>query len=221
MKKNFLTLLLVVLSTISLSAQTTDVKFWNSYKLSTDIAKKWSADIEQQIRFNNNISSFDFALTELSIGYKINKHFDLAGGLRYSYLENSSDAGIDSYDRFRWMADVKFDTELFTKDLKANVRLRYQESREVAGTDSPDRYLRTRIQLEYNLSKLVDPDLSYELYYKFAQPGEFRAHRINLSADWRLIKKLHLETSYIYQWEINVKDPDMEHIIAVGLKYKL
>jgi len=216
-----LVFILLLAGTMNAVAQTTDVKFWNSYKLSADLSKKWSADIEQQIRFNNNISSFDFALTEVTIGYKINKFIDLGGGVRYSYLENNTESTIDSYDRFRWMADLKFDTDVFTKDLKANLRFRYQESREVAGTDLPDRYLRTKFQLEYNLSKLVDPDISYELYYKFAQPGEFRAHRINVSADWRIMKKLHVETSYIYQWEINVNSPDMEHIIAVGLKYKL
>jgi len=221
MRSHFLLFALLLAGLIPATAQTTDIKLWNAYKFSADISKRWSADIEQQIRFNNNISSFDFALTEVSVAYKINKYIDAGGGIRYSYLDYNTDESIDSYDRFRWMADLKFDTDVFTKDLKANLRFRYQESREVAGTTSPDRYLRTKFQLEYNLSKLVDPDVSYEIYYKFAEPSEFRAHRINISANWRIIKKLHLETSYIYEWEINVNHPDKEHIIAIGLKYKL
>ncbi len=212
---------LLLAGLLTSSAQTTDLKLWNAYKLSADISKKWSADLEQQVRFNNNISTFDFALTEFTLGYKISKHFDVAAGIRYSYWENDPVETIDSYDRFRWMTDLKFDTDVVDKDLKLNIRLRYQESREVAGATTPDRYLRSRVQFEYNLSKLVDPEISYELYYKFAQPGEFRAHRINVGASWRIIKKLYLDTSYIYQWEINVNSPDMEHIVSLGLKYKL
>ncbi|MFZ5939251.1 MAG: DUF2490 domain-containing protein [Bacteroidota bacterium] len=220
MKLPFLSLLLLA-GVMTATAQTTDLKLWNSYKLSADLSKRWSADLEQQLRFNNNITTFDFALTELSVSYKINKHFDVAGGLRYSYLENNPTESVDSYDRLRWMADLKFDTDVFKTDLKFNLRLRYQESRDVTAGLSPDRYLRARCQLEYNLSKLVDPELSYELYYKFGQPGELRAHRISAGASWRIIKKLYLDTSYIYQWEINVKNPDFEHIVSVGIKYKL
>ena len=100
--------------------------------------------------------------------------------------------------------------------LSFGYRLRFQS---LLGNNKT--YVRNKLKFEYNLSKLVDPFMAYELFFRLNGKNEFRVSRITLGLDWRITKPLHLTTFYRLQDDIFIKNPERRHIIGVTLDYKL
>ena len=87
---------------------------------------------------------------------------------------------------------------------------------------NPIKYLRNKLAVSYNFSKLVDPFIASELYFRIRnKPNEFQKYRLDVGLDWRLGKKCNLSTFYRLQKEINVNNPALEHVIGIGYSYTL
>ncbi len=73
------------------------------------------------------------------------------------------------------------------------------------------------MEINYNLSRLIDPFVAGEMYYRiWNKPNELQKYRLDFGLDWRLSKKSALTTFYRYQKEINVNNPVSDHIIGIG-----
>lgn len=51
-----------------------DARLWLYIKLDKDISNKWNAHLLVQNRFNNNVSEFSQAYSDVGVTYKLNKH---------------------------------------------------------------------------------------------------------------------------------------------------
>ena len=195
-----------------LNAQiSTDTELWTGGTFELRLNKKFRVDLKEQFRLNDTISSMKSTFTEIGLRYKIDKHFAVKGSYRFTIKptkDNRSRLSLDAY--YNW-SKKKF-------PLAIQYRLRFQDTKE-SNTGSKFTYLRNKITVDYNLTKIVDPFLSYERYYRFNQKNEFRVWRFTAGLDWRLAKKIDLTTFYRYQKEINVKNPGAQHIIGIMLTY--
>ena len=94
----------------------------------------------------------------------------------------------------------------------------YQDSWE-STTHVTKHYFRNRFNLEYNLSKLVDPYVSLESYFRFDGKNQWRQHRYTIGLNWKITKKLDIDSYYHFQKEINVKHPETLYIWGLGVGY--
>lgn len=76
-------------------------------------------------------------------------------------------------------------------------------------------YLRNKIKIGYNLSKLVDPFIAYEAFFRFNTKNEFRVSKWKFGLDWKINKRLDLTTYYRFQDDIFIKKPEGQHIIGL------
>lgn len=203
---------LFVIFLLSYSAQvTTDSELWTGGTYKLGITKKVRFEFEEQFRFNNSISSYKNNFTELRVRYKFNKHIAVKGNIRHVIRYND-------FNRRRFSIDAFYNWDKKSFPLRFQYRLRLQDSKEFQTGKKTD-YIRNKFSLEYNLTKLVDPFISYELYYMFNQKNEFRTWRLTTGLNWKLNKQIDLSTYYRYQTEINVKKPQAQHIIGLMLTY--
>ncbi len=186
---------------------------WLGATLKMKLNKKIRLDLEQQLRLEDHESGFDQTFTELGLRYKITDNFNIKGQYRYAFTD-------DEHNESRWSIDLGYTHDINNFPLDIGYRLRVQDEK-VDWTGEKKTYIRQRVTLDYNLSKLMDPAFEYEWFYKFNDDHEFRRNRFTLSLQWKLNKHSELVTFARMEDEYNVKNPDRTYIMGIGYSYDL
>ena len=212
--KYFLALLSgIVLICFSAKGQISDNQLWTGATLKFRINKKLRFDIEEQARFNNDISRLNITFTEGSILYKLTKSISIKGNFRYIY-------DPDSHNRYRYSGDFAYNWSKKGFPFDFKYRLRIQRLVEEHTRES-DSYLRNKFGADYNLSRLVDPFIAYENYFKLNYINKFTVNRYIVGLEWRIFKNVDLETFFMYEDEFGEKNPEINKVFGVGLSYDL
>lgn len=215
--RNLALLLLVIIACKPLIAQEKAVEkeheLWTAATFKLKLNKQWRAEVEQQARFDDDVTTFDKTFTELGLRYEPWEFFNIKAQYRYSF--NNSE-----HNEQRLSIDLNFEYDIPDFPLDIEYRLRGQDEK-VSYTGEKVTHVRNLFGLDYNLSKLVDPYFEYESFYRFNQKNEFRENRFTLGLQWKINKDLELDTFYRIDREINVKKPDMSFIAGLSLSYDM
>jgi hypothetical protein len=184
-----------------------DIGLWSRIGLDYKVNKDWQFSAAQEVRTNNNASRIQKSITDFDLGYRINKKFDLSGGLRYAYnreRDNSFSHNI------RYNLDFKFKTEL-AKNFDLQYRFRYQSNYENPFTGFSDfeqtSKARNRIKLEYDKKK-HEPYFGAEIFRSFVYYRKpwFSSLRLTLGDKFDT-KFGEFNLGMGYEREINLKFP--------------
>ncbi len=210
--------ILFLLLAIATSAQEfpkkkTDIRLWTGGTVKIEFTKDFRLEVEQQYRIEDTISKFESSFTEVGVRYEFTKWFDAKMQYRYSVNEKER-------NNTRWSLDLsaEYDIDDFPVDLQ--YRFRFTDSK-VDFTGEKSTYVRNRFGLDWNMSKLVDPYLEYELFYKLNDNNEFRGHRLTFGLEWKLSDEADFETFWRFEDEINVDDPKRQYIIGLMVSYDI
>jgi hypothetical protein len=202
-------------------AQTQDVQLWTGPVIKYNISKKFRLDLEQQFRFNENVSKYNFTFTELSLRYRVFKYLDVKALYRHTFIPATDDLTTGSEnDQSRASLDASTGVEIFNTGIEAGYRVMYQNSWDNS-TQVNKNYFRNRFDLGYNLSKLVDPYASWESFFRFDGKNQWRQHRYTFGLDWKITKKLDIDSYFHFEKEINVKHPETLYIWGLALEYTI
>ena len=159
----------------SATDDTTDLEGWSSVELRCKPNKRWVFSAEEQLRLKNDISEVDQYFTQLAVRYNVPWGFSLDGGYRW-IRQNDTQGKIQGYEserRYHYSASCGHKIGR----LSLSYRVRYQNREEVDAADSeePDRHLRFRTRVRYNVQDWqLDPALAVELYRSVGGEEDFR-----------------------------------------------
>lgn len=213
MRKTILFVIFALVSSALSAQRVADTWLWTGAELKVRLSDKLQGHVEEQVRFNDTISSFASALTELGLRYRLGRHFTLGPNFRYITRPNAD-------DRFRYMVDLQYKWKRKGFPLSVRNRLHFQHTVD-ANSAKVSTYLREKISVKYHLSRVVRPVVEYETSFRFNDKNEFRRNRVTVGMEWRLTDRLDLTTYYRFQDEINVRVPERDHIFAVLFAYTL
>lgn len=220
--KVLLAVLMVTTLGFSQSEDTSDLESWNSLGLEYKLNKKWSFELEEQLRLDENISEIAEYFTQLETRYSITKKFDIGLGLRY-IRENDNEGNVQGYENhFRYNVDALYKHKI--NDFTLKYRLRYQNKNEL-GVSSTDgdyakQYLRLKAAVEYNFKNWkLDPKFAAEIFNRFenGDVDQYNKYRLTLGTDYKIKNFGKLGIFYRIEKDINVAIPETTNII--GLKY--
>jgi hypothetical protein len=225
MKKNIL--LVVMLSFISccVMAQTvthgatkadpSDVQGWYGASFNTNLPHKWSANLNYQARFIDNLSYYNGSYITLGAAKKINKHLDFMGDYRLALVR----AGV--YNRFT------IGTELSGKLKHLNLAFRFQlqnqlqEFDDVTKPNDKSGYWRTRFQGKYAINKKWEVYASVEPIMKFGASYFVDNIRNTIGCKYKLRKDLKLDVFYIYRPDYSKSYNRVYNIIGLNADYTI
>ncbi len=214
MKKNFLLVLLTLSTTVIQSQLITDTELWQGNTLKVDLSERFRLDIGQQFRLHQTVSSLKNAFTEFGLKYKINNSFSIKPGYRVILQGND-------LIRDRYQLDVKYKWKKQDFPLSFGYRARFQQVVERL-TRRQFTHLRNKAYASFNLSKVVDPFVTGELFFRFNNRNQMDRARFTIGLEWKLTSDLNLETYYRFQRELFIDNiPEGDHIIGLMLAYKL
>ena len=238
----------LVASALAPTVQAADNDFgmWYSVSAEKKITKKWSAEIEAEMRTRNDARTWDRWSASASAKYKLTKW--LNAEVAYVFLNDNNPEKISyhtngdynnwrpSYCGTRHRFNVMLTGKIGFGGFELSLRERWQytyrpeattrrydfdnsEWEDVAVRGKGSNVLRSRLQVEYNIPKSkVDPHASVELLNAW----NVEKVRYTVGADWKIRKKHVIGVNYIYQ-SINGDDVDNDpnsNIVSLSYKFK-
>ena len=215
-------LLLATTFGFSQSEDYSDLESWSSLGLKYEPNKKWSFELEEQLRLDENMSEISEYFTQLETKYALTKKFDLGLGIRY-IRENDNEGNIQGYENhLRFNADAYYTHKI--NDLKFKYRLRYQMKNELGVSSSEGdytkKYLRLKAAVEYDFKNWkLDPKFSAEIFNRFknGDVDQYNKYRLTFGTDYKIKNLGKIGLQYRIVKGIDVDIPETTHII--GLKY--
>ena len=186
-----------------------DNQSWSSLNFKIDAPFSTKLNIEQALRFEDNLSQFKQTFTEISISYKINDLMRIDIPYRYSIYKN----------KIKNRISIGSSIKLNKKKIGTKYRLKFQNIKE---SDKPiEITFRNKFTISYKVKKKIEPFIAYEIF----NPYENRIRgidetRISLGSQIKINKKRYIKFYYIHKKEDLLKAKN-NSLYILGLDYSL
>lgn len=191
-------------------SQIDDSQLWTGFTLGLSPNKKWSFDLEQQARYRESFT-FHRTFTQLGLTRRMSKRWNFTLSYRHTLVPQD-------VSRKRLMMDFSYANKK-KRDFRFGMRFRLQNS-VTSITGNHKSYARFKLKFGYNLSKLVDPFVAGEGFFRIISKNEYRGWRATAGLKWRLHKRFSLSTYARIDETINVAEPSTVAIYGLMFNYK-
>jgi len=198
----------VVLAAASRASAEPGRGVWMSAEGQLVVEKRLRLGVEQQLRLEGPATDFDQTFTELSASYRLTSFLSLGAGYRFIVRADEQ--------RHRGMADASLEHAFGPIELQ--YRLRGQIT--TRGDMEPQTVIRNRLSASVDAPYRLAPFAAGEVHHVVAPASELRELRGYLGVDWGVSKAIRLEVFYLYQREVNVNQPERNHILGLGMRYR-
>ena len=186
-----------------------DNQSWSSFNFKFDAPFSTKLNIEQSLRFEDNLSRFKQTFTELSLSYKINDLIRIDIPYRYSIYKNKTK------NRISFGSSIK----LNKKKIGTKYRLKFQNVKEPGKTIEIT--FRNKFTISYKFNKKIVPFIAYEIFNPYEQMiDEIDETRISFGSQIKINKKRYIKFYYIHKKEDLLKAKN-NSLYILGLDYNL
>ncbi len=220
----FAIIIALCLPNVALSQHHSDAGMWNTFSLEKQLTKKFSVELDEEIRLKSNFSQLNLLYTNLYLNYKPFKGAKI--GLGYRSIQKYTELETFSY-KHRLMLDLTYKYKF--SNVILSYRSRFQSEVENFYSSKrgklPEWFWRNKFELKYDLGKKYMPYVGTELRYQIRDPRspdwDKGWHRIRtyFGIDYTIDNKNAVGIYYLIQREFAISDP--EYIYILGLQYSL
>jgi len=220
----FISLLFILFIKTPVTSQWNDAGLWSSITVEKKITQNFSAQLSEELRFNENISELGTIYTDFGISYRIYKNISASANYRFIQKRRVD----DFYNkRQRLYFDFLFRHKLskLTFTLRERVQSQLREVESDQNATSPEYYSRTKFTLKYDFGKKYFPFASAELFYPLNSNSRFGNEidnvRYAVGVDYEFNKYNAVDLFYLINKELHANDPLTEYIIGIGYTFIL
>ncbi len=205
-------LLTFCLCTNLMMGQENEWNSWTNISLTKNINKKLSLSFSPEVRFTEQFKVDEYFF-ETGLEYKLFKFLNIGGNYRYIVNERETKS-TEYFGRLALDLTGKYSL----KKLEFQLRTRYCQYNDFdADEDSNDPYLRYRLKLKYNISKLkIKPSIAMELFQQL-NDNEITKTRTTVGLDYKINKTQKIGVKYLIQNYLN--EDYLKNILS--LEYKI
>lgn len=208
----------------SRAQSTSDFELWLKLGGKADLSEKWRLNIEQQIRFDENVGAVKNYHTELGLVYRLSSKFDLFFVPRFIRRnDNSGDTqGYENLFRFQLGGAYEHESGLF----EFKHRLLFQHRNELGikkdEGDVPELFVRYKINTEYKIKDWkYDPEFSVEYFQaidqEFADNNNSIRFAIGTERDYDRFGELGVD--YMIDLSFGLAIREVAHILSFKYTY--
>lgn len=185
-----------------------DNQLWAALVLTKDLPGKFDLELNQEIRYKDNFSTFKKSITEIGLFYKVNKHINTSVDYRYIAYRDKEGNRVGLTGRY------KLTTGNFSHQYRAKLQ---QEN--IKG-DETENSLRHKYTVRYRRTGGLSPYLAWEVFYQLGkgETGLYK-YRFTVGTRTKLTKSSTAKLYYRLQQEVNRTNPDRTNIF--GLEYEI
>ena len=187
-----------------------DTESWSSIGYETKLPYSFKLELEQGLRFKDQLSSFKQTHTDISISYNIIDGMKIFIPIRYTILEDKIKK------RFSIGSSYKYNL----KPINIKFRIKFQRNHE--DDEFSKDVIRNKISIDYKINKIFKPYISNELFYLYElNQYKYDEYRTSFGIYVNLPKKKEMKIFYTYKMEdITKKSPDQINIFGIAYNFK-
>ncbi|MFT6802077.1 MAG: long-subunit fatty acid transport protein [Salibacteraceae bacterium] len=187
-------------------------EIWTGFTLSKDLSKKFSVDLEDQVRFSEALGGLRLNFLDLGLTYRINKVFDAKVNYRYSFRSNVRNTKRISFD-------LSYKVKIKPVKVEIKMRTRFQNT-QVTYTGESTNYLRNKLTLYKSISKKWEGYMAYEIFHNMSDENELHATRFVVGTKFKLNKNLKLKAFLQYDQDVHGKYQPKRYVLGVMGTYE-
>jgi hypothetical protein len=209
---------------VTLSAQYSDFGMWNTISINKEISDRFTAGIDQEIRFRDNLSTLHMLYTNVGVSYKFSDNFKVA--VVYRFIDRHKEDltwGI----RHRIFTDLTF--RIKPADFTIAYRARFQAEWRAYGYSgefgkTPEVFWRNQVKIGYKATKDIEPYAGVEVRWQLQNPRipyhtSIDRGRYFAGVNYEINKHNIVGTYFLMQKEVNVIN--RQSLYIWGLEYTL
>jgi hypothetical protein len=211
-------LLLILLTTVFGYSQNNDFGIWPNIYLQKGLSKRLNIHINQQTRFNQNVSQLSYLYADMGFGYRLNKY--MLVNLDYVIArKRNSDNFFSTRHQYYISLVMKKNIRRYRVTYRAMLQ---EQNHDVLSSKTGSilqSYFRNKVTLRYELNKFLTPYIASELYYHFntrAVNNSFSRIRYFVGVFYHLGKRSDLELYYLIQQDLNQINPQRNYVLGIG-----
>ena len=209
--------------TLTLAAQTNDIGGLGSFSISTGVGRNWKLKIEEELRFTQQLSTYDRSKTSLSADYSIIKK-ELKAEFEYDFIHQRSNAIYEFRHRFSAAMMYSWDIDDFNFELRTKGQATLRDENRGDYKYNPKYVWRNRLECNYRIfGSPVKPFVSAEVFCPINSIHGFYmdGYRISLGAKYRISQHNTLQFTIRYDQEIQQTAPKRILYGGIGWNYDL
>lgn len=213
-------LTIILLNVFHLYAQVNDAQLWSEFKISHKLSSNNTLSADFGLRISENISEIGTAYSELDFEHKLSKMFEISAGYRFFSKRKNEDLYSN---RHRLNIDVTFKTNYYLFGFQLRTRGEMEYKNILSSNDGmvPEFTWCNKAELKYNFSKKIKPFFYLESYNslsesKYTQYYDLTKYRCCIGGEYKITKRKSLEFYYLFESELNQKNPERHFITGVS-----
>ncbi|MBO72057.1 MAG: hypothetical protein CMD35_00435 [Flavobacteriales bacterium] len=200
---------------------------WSIAELRYYPSKKFRFGIEQQLRFNDNISTFDRTFTELNGRFSFLKNFNFGLTYRYMFINDHTGNTQGFEKHFRW--DYYISQKIKVSQFEIQNRIKYQNRKEIRDPSircicETRNYWRLKSGVKYKIKNWkYDPYFSSEIFLPTNKREKQlnNRYRLAIGTDIKISKRQKLRVRYMFEREIKSWNPEANSIFQIKYMYAI
>jgi hypothetical protein len=185
-----------------------DNQLWTAIVLTKDLPGKFDLELNQEIRYKDNFSTFKKSITEIGLFYSFSKHLNTSIDYRYIAYRDKTGRRVGLTGRY------KLTTGKFSHQYRAKLQ------QELIEGDATENSLRHKYAVRYRRKGGFSPYLALELFYQLGESTtEMYKYRSTAGVRKKLSKSSTAKLYYRIQQEVNKSNPDKTNIF--GFEYEI
>ena len=180
----------VILLILQIGFSENDTESWNSVGVELKLPRSFALDLEQELRLQNNFSTFKKTITDMSLSYNLFDGFKLFIPLRYSLSQDKIKK------RISFGGSYKQNFKLINFKYRSKLQREYEQGKLV------ERIIRNKVTVDKRFNKKLKPFIAVEIFHSLKNDQyENDEYRISVGTSFNLSKKNKLKIFYTYKCE--------------------
>ncbi|MDD3320654.1 MAG: DUF2490 domain-containing protein [Paludibacter sp.] len=204
-------------------AQINDFGAISSFAVSENFGRNSSLKLEEELRFDQNINSFNRAKTTLGLNYSLFRKL-LVAELDYNFLYLKSDNIYECRHRASFGLSTETGIRRFDLGFRTKIQSTWRDELRGDYSYNPKYVWRNKLELDYDIfGAPIKPFVSGEIFCPLNGSKGFYLDgcRTTLGLKYKLSKHNSVEFSLLYDQEVQQSNPNGIIYGVVGWNYKL
>jgi opacity protein-like surface antigen len=212
MKKTVIAACILLASTLALRGAGTAVQFWEMVGFDWKPVAGLRLDFEKQMRYEDTFAAVESDITEVGIGYDLNKQFTVKADYRF--------VGMGDEKRQRVDGNIIFKMDWARFSVSNRARLQQESITTLKDSNESRLVFRDRLRLTYRSGGGLEPYVGGEIFLGLNEEGKAEnKFRLSSGLDFDLSKRVTLSLFYHFQKDMGEKTNETKHIVAGGFHY--
>ena len=213
--------ILFLFSSFVVSSQEHDFQIWTSLAAEKKITKKFNAELEHEIRIEDNVRQVGTILTDAGISYRLTNWLKVSGNYRFT-LKRLDDGFYQ--DRHRFYCNLHFRHKTNFADYL--FRTRYQNQFSDLKRDNyinTDNYIRNKFTFEPKIVQAFVTYISLETYHNLNDDKLYSPTDIRTEAgiEYKVSRRQTFNPYFLFQHELRSNKLEFDYVLGLNYIFSL